>query len=69
MTGKEMDLGRLFVREAIKAGTWGFIFLIIMGMFIASVERDIRESIAFGIDHLVYRVLYSAANPYTLEKS
>lgn len=69
MSEKEISLGRLFVQEAIKAGTWGFIFLLIMGMFITSIKQDIKEGIAYGVDRLVTQVVFFATNPYLIGKT
>lgn len=69
MSEKEISLGRLFVQEAIKAGTWGFIFLLIMGMFITSIKQDIKEGIAYGVDRLVTRVVVYATDPYLIGKT
>jgi hypothetical protein len=69
MSEKEISLGRLFVQEAIKAGTWGFIFLLIMGMFITSIKQDIKEGIAYGVDRFVTQVVIYAMNPYLVGKT
>ena len=69
MSEKEISLGRLFVQEAVKAGTWGFIFLLIMGMFITSIKQDIKEGIAYGMDRLVTQVVVYATNPYLVGKT
>ena len=69
MSEKEISLGRLFVQEAIKAGTWGFIFLLIMGMFITSIKQDIKEGIAYGVDRLVTQAVVYATNPYLIGKT
>ena len=69
MSEKVISLGRLFVQEAIKAGTWGFIFLLIMGMFITSIKQDIKEGIAYGVDRLVSQVVVYATHPYLIGKT
>jgi len=69
MSEKEISLGRLFVQEAIKAGTWGFIFLLIMGMFITSIKQDIKEGIAYGVDRLVDKVVFYGTHPYLIGKT
>ena len=69
MCEKEIGLGRIFVTEAIKAGTWGMIFLLIMGMFILSVKQDIKEGIAYGVDRIVGHVTLFATDPYLIGKS
>ena len=69
MSEKEISLGRLFVQEAVKAGTWGFIFLLIMGMFITSIKQDIKEGIAYGVDRFVNQVVFYGTNPYLIGKA
>jgi hypothetical protein len=69
MSGKEIGLGRLFVQEAVKAATWGIIFLIVMGMFFITIKKDVKAAVAFGIDRFVSRVVVTATNPYLIEKS
>jgi hypothetical protein len=69
MSEKETNLGRLFVQEAVKAGTWGIVLLLVMGMFVASIKQDIKEAIAYGVDRLVSDVVVTAAHPVLLEKT
>ncbi|MBW2609573.1 MAG: hypothetical protein JRC68_04415 [Deltaproteobacteria bacterium] len=69
MSEKEIGLGRLFVQEAIKAGTWGIIFLIILGMFIISIKQDIKEGIAYGVDRTFSQVVLIGTNPYLIGKA
>lgn len=68
MNEKEIGLGRLFVHEAVKAGTWGIVFLIIMGMFIFSIKQDIKEGIAYGIDRAYTRAVMIGTDPYLIGK-
>ena len=63
MTEKEISLGRLFVREAVKAGTWGFIFLLVMGMLTTTIKQDIKEGIASGVERLVSKAIIYATDP------
>jgi len=69
MSEKEIGLGRLFVQEAVKAGTWGFIFLLIMGMFITSIKQDIKEGIAYGVDRIVNKAVFYGTHPYLIGKT
>ncbi|MBU2498349.1 MAG: hypothetical protein KKE57_05575 [Proteobacteria bacterium] len=69
MSEKEMSLGRLFVREAVRAATWGIILLIIMGIFITSIKQDIKEGIAYGVDRAVHRAAYYALDPALIGKT
>jgi hypothetical protein len=48
MSENEIGLGRLFIREAVRAATWGVVLLVVMGMFLNSIKQDIREGIAYG---------------------
>lgn len=68
MNEKEIGLGRLFVQEAVKAGTWGIVFLIIMGMFVFSIKQDIKEGIAYGIDRAFTRAVMIGTDPYLIGK-
>jgi hypothetical protein len=68
MNENEIGLGRLFVQEAVKAGTWGIVFLIIMGMFIFSIKQDIKEGIAYGIDRAYTRAVMIGTDPYLIGK-
>lgn len=63
MSQNEIGLGRLFVQEAVKAGTWGLIFLLVMGMLITSVKQDIREAINYSVDRLAYGASNVATRP------
>ena len=69
MSEKEIGLGRLFVQEAVKAGTWGLIFLLIMGMFIVSIKQDIKEGIAFAVDRVANRATATATNPVLIGRA
>ena len=69
MSEKEIGLGRLFIQEVVKAGTWGIIFLIIIGMFITSIKQDIKEGIAYGVDRVLTQGIYLATDPYLIGKS
>lgn len=69
MSEKEISLGRLFVQEAIKAGIWGLIFLMIMGIFITSIKQDIKEGIAFGVDRFMTHVAFYATDLNLLRKT
>ena len=63
MAEKEISLGRLFVQEAVRAGTWGIIFLIIMGMFITSMRQEVKEAIDFSVKRLVSEAYTYATHP------
>ena len=69
MSEKEIGLGRLFVQEAIKASTWGMIFMLIMGMLILSLKQDIKEGIAYGIDRIAGHVTLFVTDPYLIGKT
>jgi hypothetical protein len=69
MAEKQISLGRLFVQEAIKAGTWGIVLLFILGMFTLSIKQEIKEGIAYSVDRVVNETVMVATNPYLIEKS
>ncbi|MGD2124890.1 MAG: hypothetical protein PVG99_02350 [Desulfobacteraceae bacterium] len=69
MSEKEIGLGRLFVQEAIKAGTWGFILLLVMGIFLLSVKQDIKEGIAYSVDRVASKSMLYATNPVLIGKT
>jgi hypothetical protein len=62
MTEKQMGYGRFFVQEAIRAGTWGVVFLLVMAVLITAMKQDIKEGIAFGVDRLVSEVAFVATD-------
>ena len=69
MSEQEIGLGRLIVREAVRAATWGIILLVIMGIFITFIKQDIREGIAYGVDRMVNRAAYYALDPALICKT
>ena len=69
MSDREISLGRLFVQEAVRAGTWGLIFLLVMGMFVTSLKKDIKRGIAFGVDRLVSTAVMKATDPALVAKT
>jgi hypothetical protein len=69
MSEKEISLGRIFVQEAVKAGTWGFILLLFLSIFLTSIRQDMKKTIAFGIDRFVGQVFYYTTHPYMEEKA
>jgi hypothetical protein len=69
MEEKQISLGRLFVQEVIRAGTWGIVLLLILGMFMLSIKQEIKEGIAFGVDRVVNEAVMVATDPYLIGKS
>lgn len=69
MSEKKISLGTLFLQELVRAGTWGLIFLVVMGVFIFAIKQDIKEGIAFGIDRFIFQSLSTATNPNLMEKT
>ena len=69
MNEKEISLGRLFVQEIVRAGTWGIIFLIVMGMFLTTIKQDIKEGIAYGVERIATQVTVQATDPYLIGKA
>ncbi len=64
---KEVSLGKLFVYEFVKAGAWGIVFLIVMGMLVNTLKDELKEGIAYGVDRLVMDVSTAGSNPKTVE--
>jgi hypothetical protein len=62
VTEKQMGYGRFFVQEAIRAGTWGVVFLLVMAVLITAMKQDIKEGIAFGVDRLVSEAAFVATD-------
>ena len=69
VSDREISLGRIFVQEAVRAGTWGLVFLLVMGMFVASIKKDIKQGIAFGVDRLVSKAVMTATDPALVVKT
>jgi hypothetical protein len=69
MADRDISLGRLFVQEAVKAGTWGFVLLLVASIFIASIKQDIKEGIAFGVDRFFTNVALIAADPELISQA
>ena len=65
---KEVSLGKLFVYEFVKAGAWGIVFLIVMGMLVNTLKDELKEGIAYGVDRLVMDVATTGSNPKAIEK-
>ncbi len=62
MTDKQIGFGRFFVQEAIRAGTWGAAFLLVMAILITAMKQDIKEGIAYGVDRLVSEMVFASTN-------
>lgn len=63
MSENEISLGRLFIREAVRAATWGVVLLVIMGMFLNSIKQDIKEGIAYGASRFFQEAATFAGDP------
>jgi hypothetical protein len=62
VTEKQMGYGRFFVQEAIRAGRWGTVFLLVMAVLITAMKQDIKEGIAYGVDRLVSEAAFVATD-------
>ena len=62
MAEKQSDLGRFFVQEVVRAGTWGAVFLLVMAVLITAMKQDIKEGIAFAVDRLVSEAAFVATD-------
>jgi hypothetical protein len=69
MGENQISLGRLFVRELIRAGTWGVVLLFIFGMFLLSIKQEIKEGIAYGVERVASEAVMVGTNPYLIGKS
>jgi hypothetical protein len=69
MVEQQISLGRLFIQEVIRAGTWGIVFLFILGMFMLSIKQEIKEGIAYGVERVVNEAVMVATDPYLIGKS
>ncbi len=69
MSEKNISLGRLFLQEAIRAGTRGVIYLVVMGVFICAIKQDIKEGIAFGVDRFIFQSILTTPNPDPVDKA
>lgn len=62
MAEKQGGYARFFVQEAIRAGTWGAAFLLVMAVLVTAMKQDIKEGIAFGVDRLVSEMAFAATD-------
>ena len=69
MGENQISLGRLFVQELIRAGTWGIVLLFILGIFMLSIKQEIKEGIAYGVERVASEAVLVGTNPYLIEKS
>jgi hypothetical protein len=69
MGENQIGMGRLFLQEVIKAGTWGIVLLFILGIFMLSIKQEIKEGIAYGVDRVVSEAVMVATDPYLIGKS
>ena len=69
MSEKQIGLGRLFIEEAIRAGAWGAVSLLVMAVFITAIKQDIKEGIDFGMDRFISEVVFLATDPALVEKT
>jgi len=69
MAENQISLGRLFVQEVIRAGTWGIVLLFILGIFMLSLKQEIKEGIAYSVERVVDEAVMVATDPYLIGKS
>jgi hypothetical protein len=69
MGDKQISLGHLFLQEVIRAGTWGVVLLLILGVFMLSIKQEIKEGIAYGVDRIVHEAVMVTTDPYLIGKS
>ena len=68
MAEEKIDWAQLVLKEAIRAGTWGIVLLIILVVFLSAVKRDIKEAIDFGAKRAVFEATSYATDPYLIGK-
>jgi hypothetical protein len=57
------SLGQLFVREFVKASSWGIVLLISAVIFLLGAKQNIKEAIDFSLKRAVGEVYFSVSNP------
>jgi len=57
------SLGYLFVKELVRATSWGTVFLLIAIVFFLGAKQNIKEAIDFSFKRAVGEVYYFASSP------
>jgi len=60
--GRE-SLGRLSVRELVRATSWGTVFLLVAVIFLLGAKQNIKEALDFSFKRAVGEVYYFVSNP------
>ena len=69
MAENQISLGRLFLQEVIRAGSWGIVLLLVFGICMLSIKQEIKEGIAYSVDRVVNETVMVATDPYLIGKS
>lgn len=62
-TSNQESLGRVFVRELVRATSWGTVFLLVVVIFLLGAKQNIKEAIDFSFKRAVGEVHYFVSNP------
>jgi len=46
---KENDLGNLFVRHLVMAGSWGIMLMVVFAILAIGIKQQVKEGIEYGI--------------------
>lgn len=61
--GGQESLGRLFVKELVRAISWGIVFLLVVVVFFIGAKQNIKEAIDFSFKRAVGEVYFLVSNP------
>ena len=59
---------QIILKEAVRAGTWGIVLLMIFGIFLAAVRQNVKEAIDFGAKRAVLEAVRYATDPFLIGK-
>ena len=63
------DLRQLIIREAVRAGVWGIVFLVVIGLLLFAVKQEIKEGIDYSVKRSTYEMVKYATDPYLIGKA
>ena len=69
MAGNTNDLKQLVIREAVRAGVWGIVFLVVFGVLLLAVKQEIKEGIDYTVQRSTYEMVKYATDPYLFGKA
>ena len=68
MAEEKIAWGQVILKEAVRAGTWGIVLLVIFGTFLAVVRQNVKEAIDFGAKRVVLEAARYATDPFLIGK-